>query len=109
MQVQIQNPNPNPKSQIKSPKIQIQVVEFSGDERLKEAAISALEYYLSLLRDYLGSYHTHREPHYYVLVNGNEIVVRYMRILRTVQYRDVDGKTRRKVEKIYWRVRAHVS
>jgi hypothetical protein len=100
----MQNPNPKPKPQIKP-----QIVEFLGDERLKEDAIKALEYYVELLRDYLGAEYEHCEPHYHVKITKSEIIVRYMRVLRVISYRDVDGKTRRKVEKVYWSVRAHVS
>jgi hypothetical protein len=92
------------------PKTQIRVIEFSGDERLKEAAIKALEYYTELLRDYFysGTRYEYREPHYFVKIDGNEIVVRYLRVIKYIKYQDIDG-TRRKVEKIYWRVRALVS
>jgi hypothetical protein len=106
----MQNPNPKPKSI----KPQVEIVEFLGDEKFKSASVEALKYFVSLLSDYLGTQHEHYEPHYHVKINGSEITVRYMRILRVVATREYDLEkrrwvTRRRVEKVYWRVRAHVS
>jgi hypothetical protein len=106
----MQNPNPKPKSI----KPQVEIVEFLGDEKFKSASVEALKYFVSLLSDYLGTQYEHRERYYRVQINGNEIVVRYMRILRVITRYEYDPEKRRKVlrrrvEKIYWRVRAHVS